>query len=51
MLVNLEPILEFMMEIKSIPNYLNEHTSSPMCFKNKGIYWNMLDENKVELDI
>ena len=32
MLVNLEPIVGFMLEIKSIQIYLHGHTVSAMCF-------------------
>ena len=31
MIVNLEPILEFTLEIKSNPTYIHGHTVSPMC--------------------
>ena len=32
MLVNIDPILGFILEIQSIPNYLDEQTVSAMCF-------------------
>ena len=32
MLVNLEPIFGFILEINSIPNYLHGHTVAAMCF-------------------
>ena len=47
--MNLEPILGFMLEIKSITIYLDRHTVSAMCF-NMGIYLKKLSKYKVELE-
>ena len=40
MLVNLEQLFGYILEIKSIQNYLQEHTVSPVCF----IMGNLLEQ-------
>ena len=50
MLVNLEPVLGFMLMIKSIQKYLYKYMISPMCFSMR-IYYNRLGQYEVELEI
>ena len=50
MLVNLEPIFGFILEINSIPNYLHRHTVVAMCF-NMGHLVKKLGKNEAELEV
>ena len=50
MLVNLEPISGFILEINSIPNYLHGHTVAAMCF-NMGHLVKKLGKNEAELEV
>ena len=48
--VNLEPIFGFILEINSIPNYLNGHTVVAMCF-NMGHLVKKSGKNEAELEV
>ena len=50
MLMNLEPIFEFILEINSIPNYLHGHTVLGMCF-NMGHLLKKLGKNEAEIEV
>ena len=50
MLVNLEPIFGFILEINSIPNYLHGHTVVAMCF-NMGHLVKKSGKNEAELEV
>ena len=50
MLINLDPILEFILEIKIIPNYLHGHMVAAMCF-NMGNLVKKLGKNAAELEV
>ena len=50
MLVNLEPIFGFILEINSIPNYLHGHTVAAMCF-DIGHLVKKLGKNEAELEV
>ena len=51
MLVNLVPIFGFILEIKSIPNYLHGHTVAAMCFNMGHLVKKKLAENEAELEV
>ena len=50
MLVNLEPILGFILKIKSISNYLHWHMVAAMCF-NMGQLVKKMRKNEAELEV
>ena len=50
MLVNLEPILGFILKIKNIPNYLHMHMVLAMCFYKKHIL-KKVGKNEVVLEV